>query len=144
MKAGRLSNYIYVYEQQLSQIGCLGAKEVFVLKGACWAKVSPFFEAGNNERFVDRKILDVTTYRILTRFNIDFEFLPTDIVRFKDKVLRIDGIANKDEGDFTISVNAVKIDGDSVDFLSLSGMYDQEGLPMYNQEGEPMYNQEGV
>lgn len=143
MKAGKLSNYIYVYSQALSQVNCLGAVQDFFPKGECWAKVSPFFEVGNDERFLDRKITNVRTYKIVTRFNIGFDFSPSDIIVFNDKILRVQGISNKDEGDYSISVNAIEIQEDEINLVP-SGMFNQEGEPMYNQEGEPMYNQEGV
>lgn len=142
-KAGSFSNYIYAYSQQLSDVGCIGATEKFVYKGECFAKVSPYFESGNDERFIDRKITNVKTYRIITRFNIGFEFLPTDIILFNDKILRIQGISNKDEGDYNISINAIEIQNDEVNF-ALAGLYNQHGQELFNQQGQEMFSQSGV
>lgn len=142
-KAGKLNNYIYVYAQTLADVGCIGATETFHKKGECWAKVSPYFESGNDERFNDRKITEVKTYRIITRFNIGFEFKSSDIILFNDKILRIQGISNKDEGDYNISINAIAIQNDQVNF-GLAGLFNQAGEEIFNQAGTEMYSQSGV
>lgn len=143
MKAGSLNNYIYVYSQALADAGCVGFGESFSLKGECWAKVSPYFEAGNDERFTDRKITNIQTYRITTRFNIGFSFIPTDIIKFGDKILRVQGISNKDEGDYTISVNAIAIQNDQAELI-LTGVFDEIGEPAFDEQGNAFFSEIGV
>jgi len=143
MKAGKLDKRIDIFNQILVSDGCGGYIETFSFLGSCFAGIAGFFEAGNDERFVDRKITAIKTYKVTVRHNIGMTIKDSDIIRYGDLILRINGQTNKEEGNYTISLNCTQIAFDQV-VLVETGLFNQEGEEMFSQEGFGAYNQLGV
>ena len=150
MKTGKLRHEIQCWGQVLTPTvpDCGGFDETYVIKGTCWAEVRGFSPPPNEEQYQDRSIVSVKQFRIKTRHNIGFEWLPTDIITFgifpnHTKLLRIQAETNIDENDFGWTLRAYEIERDSVVF-NAPGVFNQLGVRMYTQLGEQIYTQTGT
>ncbi len=144
MRAGLLRHRISCYMQNMAEDGCGGFIEQFSLRGSCWAKVSGAPMPSNEEQYRDRRIETVKGYKIRTRNNIGFEFLNTDVIIFKNRLFRIQGITNIDEHDFKYELFCYEIERDSINFGASGGLFDQEGVEIFGQNGLEVYDQQGV
>jgi len=143
MISGKLRHRISCYYPTLTSDGCGGFEERFDLRGTCWAEVVPTVPAQNEESLIDAHIKGVKFYKIKTRQNINFVFDEKDIIVFNGNILRIQGISNENERDFSFSLLAKSIGGDSVEF-SNSIIFSQIGNYIFNQIGIGLYNQLGA